>query len=438
MEIRSFESLTTPDERTLHFGPLGLGGAMPGEIATEHQQRVVAPFGLVDQVPEHTRRAFERLQLLHTYGVFCYEFFTVADENSLLVLELALAERFMAFYGNEVPFVIARGPDKGKELPLGIQYYDEVYRAVRSDGSHSQPNIYLKPKSGNKPFRFNGLFSDLIRWARSERLLGGQRNRRIEPVYARMRNRVAHPRSTNITMPVNSARSIRDTAEIINRLWGQNTSGGRLYPAPLDLDVVVLGWNHDGSETTSFRAECLDRTDLDEDWSWIVINALFDDQLNDFNSRYETTGYPSQLLHGPGRYSEIRAWIESTHPSSIQVDYLDRYFLIRVDEDRMFWPMRPSVASGLQDPNRKGLWHLIKADFPGDAFVHLRGGPWGSAIICSKSGTCDNCAVEHVGKGKLDTMLRRLRALGEVVEKERPTPVAVPSRWQIMKEATQS
>ena len=48
-------------------------------------------------------------------------------------------------------------------------------------------------------------------------------------------------------MPVDSARTISDAAEIINHLWGSSTPGGRLYPAPVRSEIQVVAWRTDGS-----------------------------------------------------------------------------------------------------------------------------------------------------------------------------------------------
>ncbi len=48
-----------------------------------------------------------------------------------------------------------------------------------------------------------------------------------------MRNRVAHPERYHLLSPLESARSLCDAAEIVNKLWGHDTPGGRLFPAPL-------------------------------------------------------------------------------------------------------------------------------------------------------------------------------------------------------------
>ncbi|HKF38448.1 MAG TPA: hypothetical protein VKB35_16240, partial [Ktedonobacteraceae bacterium] len=95
MDIRTFAELTTPDERSLSFTPLGLAprGLSP-ENAAEFQQRFIAAADLVPTVPDGTRSSFERLRTLHAYGVLCYDLFTVVDDLTLIVLEQALRERF--------------------------------------------------------------------------------------------------------------------------------------------------------------------------------------------------------------------------------------------------------------------------------------------------------------------------------------------------------
>src|SRR5207247_10902982 len=60
------------------------------------------------------------------------------------------------------------------------------------------------------------------------RVAAGTAKPAVESVIRRMRNRVAHPSSYHLLSPVESARSIRDTAEIINYLWGSDRKSTRL------------------------------------------------------------------------------------------------------------------------------------------------------------------------------------------------------------------
>jgi hypothetical protein len=90
------------------------------------------------------------------------------------------------------------------------------------------------------------MLDSLLRWARREGLLRGQRNRAREVLFKRFRNYVAHPAGYQLVTPVDAARALRDLAEIINHLWGASTAGGRLYPAPIRRAILAIGWSTDG------------------------------------------------------------------------------------------------------------------------------------------------------------------------------------------------
>jgi hypothetical protein len=341
MDPLTFNDLVAPDRRTLNFGPLGLGGALPPDVAVQHQQAVVTRFALADNVPDHTRLAFERLQRMHIYGVLCYDLFTVADSQAMLVLDLALAERFLDFYNGEAPFVIAKGDDKGAGRPLTYRTWTDVFEALHR-GSHA--GLLLQPVSGASAFRFTGMFDSLLNWARAERLLVGQHNRQLDPVLNNFRNYAAHPRFTSTVMPVDSARSILDLAEIINQLWDNPTPGGRLYPAPLARPVMVVGWTID-RQWTQFELFKLPYARLTET-SFIALRAVPNDELTSYNSVYETTRYPAELLWGPGTEAQLQAWAPTAPTDTDSVTYLDRYFLVREHDGEVDLPMRPSIAAG--------------------------------------------------------------------------------------------
>src|SRR5215469_16878141 len=102
MVIKSLDELREVDERTLKFQPLGLGGRMRPEDAARYQQEVISHPGLAPEVPQRVRGCFERLRTIYSYGVLCYDLFTVAYDQAQLALELALRERFMEFHGDTV------------------------------------------------------------------------------------------------------------------------------------------------------------------------------------------------------------------------------------------------------------------------------------------------------------------------------------------------
>ena len=76
-------------------------------------------------------------------------------------------------------------------------------------------------------------YPDLYEWARHRELLIGQRNVGVFGSIVRVRNYIAHPEGHMVDMPPSVFRLLRDVAEIINRLWGHDTDGGRLFPKPI-------------------------------------------------------------------------------------------------------------------------------------------------------------------------------------------------------------
>src|SRR6266478_2021838 len=177
MEFRSFEDLVMPDERTLRFTPIGLstGGLMSPQGALDYQQRTIGQADLVAAVPEDTRASFERLRTLHTYGVLCYDLFTVAGDQSGFVLEQALAERFVDYYGGQVPLVSG-----DRTAVLTVSRFEQVYDALNRGGSHAKGGWTLQLPRSRGTMRFRGTFRHLFDWARREGLLRGQRNRHRE------------------------------------------------------------------------------------------------------------------------------------------------------------------------------------------------------------------------------------------------------------------
>lgn len=92
MHIKTLDELIKPDERTLRFTPLGLSTGpeiLKPEYAAEFQQQVIAGCDLHSDVLEDTRKAFERVRMLFSYGIFYYEAFTVAEDLCWLLMEQA-------------------------------------------------------------------------------------------------------------------------------------------------------------------------------------------------------------------------------------------------------------------------------------------------------------------------------------------------------------
>ena len=179
MRIKTFQELTTADQRTLAFTPMGLStmGLLKPEDSAEFQQQVIAHCDLADNVIEGTRNSFERLRTLHSYGVLCYEAYTVAQDLAWLLLEQALRERFLEFHNHSVPLTNARS---GDHVPLAANDFSIVDNAFRRGGSHAKGKWNLTLSDGSI-MAFSASMAQLQEWARREGLLDGQRNKRLDP-----------------------------------------------------------------------------------------------------------------------------------------------------------------------------------------------------------------------------------------------------------------
>jgi len=400
--IKSLDELREVDERTLIFTPMGLGRMRPEDCA-EFQQQVVAQFELSPAVAEGTRKSFDDLRTVFGYGVLCYEIFTLVNDHALLVLEQALRDRFIEFHQGAVTFV---DPD-GTEHAVAAERYDQVYAFI-SASAHRRWRLRVRD---GQTMAFNGMLSDLRAWARQVRLLRGQRNRGIEQAKSNLRNSVAHPSGYHLDGPVVATRTLSDLAEIINHLWGVPTPGGRLYPAPIPREVIVMAWNAAGTEQHTALATALaDAVDPDnQPWQCVILRAVFhpgehyiDSELRYFDARFEVTRYPADLLWGPGSITDAAAWFAEHRPEPDECDYLDRTFVVRLDGDELYLPMRPSVAAALSGAEHAGTWYVIKADHPADAFNHVRNLVTG--IACTRTGPCRQCHAETLSVGAYEDM----------------------------------
>jgi hypothetical protein len=367
------------------------------EASAEFQQLSIAEGNLVEAVPEGTRSSFERIRQFHSYGVLCYDLFTLTDDLTWTVLEQALRERFVAFYSGEIPIVNKNGTTE----ILSATNFETISEEFRGGGGHAKGWQLLADATTKMTVPLT--LTPLLRWARHAGLLDGQRNRRVQlSVFPDLRNHFAHGAGFRLGMPNESARSIHGLAEIINRLWGATTPGGRTYPAPLDRAPLILAWSKEwatGEEGATFmelRPNQLAEHNA-EGWTYlIVLAAAQDHELNEFDARYELTAYPTELLWGPGTREEATAWLAGEMPVAGPVKYLDRLFAIRRDSSKVYLPCRPEVLLVLPEESRTGEWDLIRADFPMDAFNHIRHVNRGEECPDQDYG---GCPVEEVAHG---------------------------------------
>lgn len=429
MDIKSLEELQQPDDRTRHFTPYGLGAKISAEDAAAFQQQTIAHLDLADVVPERVRDAFEQLRTLCAYGVLWYDIYTIAHDRSRLILEYALRERLLDYYGGTVVFIDA----SGNEHTLRPMNFDELYEEIHKDDRLRRPHRWrLRTNRAGDTLHFDGMLDSLLRWARGEGLLHGQRNRNTEKVLKSFRNRAAHATGYHLLNPGFTSMAIADLAEVVNRLWGAHTPGGRLYPAPVPRAATVIAWNDKGfiswGSAEHFRADLEDG----ELTCVVVLARAHDEELAHFDAQYETTHVPCDLLWGPGSSEDAEAWVEQHHPVGDEVDTLDRLFMVRHHDGRLYLPRNPDIAAGLTPSERMGTWYLIRADSPLDVFNHLRqllAGGFG----CTANGHCHRpvapCPIETIGTGDWQEIIDMLAARGTPASPRTVPDTRAPSWW---------
>lgn len=419
MEIKSLEELQHPDGRGLHFTPFGLGGQMRPGDAAEFQQKLISSLDLPEKAPQTTRDAFERLRTLHSYGVLCYDLYTVAGDLARLVTEQALRERFLPFYNDVVTFTDAQGTDH----TIQTGKYDDLYDQLHSGERLRRPKLWrLKLRNGNTIY-FDGMLASLLRWARAEGMLGGQRDRVRDRSRIWFRNFVAHPRY-HLQDPNHSAQAITDLAAFISRLWDADP-GLSVHREPM-----VIAWTE--KTTVSGLARYFQPSRVPDTAPHVLFLADPDDpDLLDYNAHYQTTARPSQYLWGPGTWQEAAAWLEDHQPAADRAPVLDRLFLLRYHNQRLYLPRKPTVAASLDICQQAGTWYLLRADSPIDAFNHQR-----QTLVNipghQPAGLC-NCPVETITTGTWREILDHCTELGADTT-PRPAPDTQPTisrmpRW---------
>jgi hypothetical protein len=423
MDIKSLADLQKPDDMVMRFVPIGHFEEFTAEQAAEYQQQKISHLDLTDSVPDGLRASFERVRSTYAYGALSYDFYTVAHDLACLVLEQGLRERFLQEHVAGAVFVDAAGV----EHTISAGTFEQLHGELATDNRLRRPSKWrLRLQKTQGTMYFDGMLDSLVRWARAEDLLHGQRNRHHEKLLAKMRNLVAHSASYHLAMPGDAAQAIADLAEIINRLWDHPTPGGRLYPAPVQREVVAIGWTPAGT-LYSGLAEFFGPPSA-EDLTCVLVKANRHDELFNFDAQYETTGTPCELLWGPGPWPQAAEWLQRELPAEDTVELLDRDFLVRYHDFRVYLPRNPDLAAGLGPQERTGEWFLIRADHPVEVFSHARQLLAG-ASGCAASGPCPRCAVETVRRGTLQDLLNHLAAGGTVISARTAPDVRVSSMW---------
>ncbi len=381
MDIKTFDQLTTYDERVMHMADINPATGLVEPITSPlvSIQRMVADCDLALAVPAHVRAQFDACRKTYMRGCFDYELFTVAEKHALLTLEAALGARFLTHYPSGVPLE----DENSATHRLQATYYDEVTTAMRRGGTH--------PHKGNRKAgwivqdhpRFNGSLKSLLGWARAEKLLRGQRNRVVEGALYHMRNRAAHPHGPSLVMPGQAAGIMRDIAEIINHLWGRETPNGRLYPTPLDIDLFYVHWFADGSMVNHIAGlRSVREGDRESAGPWALIEAVDVDEAHHWSPRCDTTMYPTRCVWFGDSWNDAVTQMAAYRPPGRQIsqtDWMDRTFAIRLCTEGMGLdvPRSPAQFRQLAQVDRDTpttRWLIARADHAGDVAPYIQYG----------------------------------------------------------------
>jgi len=159
----------------------------------------------------------------------------------------------------------------------------------------------------------------------------------------------------------------------------------------------------------------------------VLLRGVFgDDEVMNFDSRYQTTGIPSEYLWGPGTASDAVRWLDANRPTPDQVDPVDQLMLVRHHGDKLYMPQRPEIAAAMPPSEQTGRWYLVLADHPWAAFSCVRavvGGDPGHRGPCS-------CATRRLGHGEWPQVRAQVVALRpDLAVSALPPDVRVVDGW---------
>jgi NADPH:quinone reductase-like Zn-dependent oxidoreductase len=143
----------------------------------------------------------------------------------------------------------------------------------------------------------------------------------------RFRTHIGTVATLDDAVPVlNPAR--RRTGKTVIRARPLARDGGRLYPAPARREVHLVGWSPRGDVMAGQIAVSGDQAagapavgeqlpaslpgnSSPDDWTWVLVRAVpHDEGLLRFDSLFEVTVYPCELLWGPGTAARATDWLE--------------------------------------------------------------------------------------------------------------------------------
>jgi hypothetical protein len=370
-------ALRAVDEGSLYFTPGGLAGPLEPAQAARIFATWMAQLSLADDVPEDIRLNFDRVRKLFLYGLLERDLFSLANHEAHLVLEGALRHRFVSYYNGQLPIL----RDGVAETIAVSSFYD--YYKLRP--TLKRCRLGTSAAVGETlPFSYSALYS----WARRQRLLVGQRNVGVFASLVNLRNYAAHPERYSDDIPPWVVRLLVDVAEIINKLWGHNTDGGRLFPGPVHRHLRCAALSPDSTAAVTFGSLAGVQTEeKTRDWTFAVFLAADREELIDFDWQssggqrfkhepgFQMTDYPAEQIVAPTSLDDVLSFLSAKNLNEVAdtIDFQDRLFFVR-----HYGAQRPEFPRSLRDmeivdgQDDSVRWYVVRADFPMDAWVRIR------------------------------------------------------------------
>ena len=210
---------------------------------------------------------------------------------------------------------------------------------------------------------------------------------------------------------------------------------GKDRPVTVERSVLAIAWLADASSPTGPDVRVLDPEHLlqlgeTEPWQAVIVRAVpSDERLYDFDTRYEMTTYPADLLWGPGPARRAAAWYASTAPPRDTVRSTRRVFVAHVHGKKVFPPRSPAAAASVPVPLREGQWYVVRADTPADVLEFARQlAAGGTSPVSSSAG---GPAVEVECSGDWASVTGHLRASLGTAEMAPVADFYLPRRWSV-------
>lgn len=206
-------------------------------------------------------------------------------------------------------------------------------------------------------------------------------------------------------MPPESAGALTDVAEVINKLWGHDTPGGRLFPSPMTRSPRVAALAPDRSAAAEMRLDQVRSVSADQrDWLFRVFLAVDAEELTTIGrdglgfahrEGYQTTLFPCDKLWEGSWQGLVEAIDEGAFSTSVDtVQHVDRLFFVRANGDSIDHARSPADLLALSS-FPEGCWYAVISDTPLDAWVHVRDHEGGST---DRAETCSECFVGIEGR----------------------------------------